>query len=87
VIASPHERAPAIRVDPCDERAAKSDQITVIDAAVVKLVGEVAEDAWPLLPSWRDWGGDLHVPFDDLDRREAGGRCSGLLPGALPAGW
>src|SRR3954468_2592156 len=64
----------------------EGQQVAVVNPAVVELAYELAEQSRPVLAPC---GGRLcgfHPPFDDPDRRQAGGRRPGLLPGSLPAG-
>ena len=68
------------------ERDREGEQVAVVDAAVLELPGEVAEQAGPVLAFGRDRRGDLHASLDDPDRGQAGRGRPGLLPGSLPAG-
>jgi hypothetical protein len=79
------ERTSVVRVVYCVEGAGQGEQVTVVDPAVLELMGQVGEHAWPVLPSGSDRRGDLNTPLDDPDGRQPGRGRAGLLPGSLPA--
>src|SRR5688572_3832743 len=68
------------------ERGGEGQQVAVIDAAVIELAREVAEQSRPVPAPGGGRLGNFHPPFDNPDRRQPGGRSPGLLPGSLPAG-
>src|SRR3954468_25110919 len=78
--------SPTEGVEDGGERGGEGQQVAVVDAAVVELACEVAEQSRPVLAPCGGRLGDLHPPFDNPDRRQPGGRSPGLLPGSLPAG-
>jgi hypothetical protein len=59
-------------------------KVAVVDAAVVDLVGEFAEDSRPVPAGRRERDLDLHPPLDDVDGGETRGGSSRLLPRTLP---
>ncbi len=68
---------------PCTGEAG---EVAVVDATVVQLAGELAEQLRQVPPGGVKREPHLDPPLDDLDGGSAGGRGSCLFPGAVPAG-
>ncbi len=64
----------------------EAGQVAVIDAGVVQLLGQFAEQRGPVPPGRLERDPDLDAPLDHLHRRSAGGHSSALFPGSVPAG-
>jgi hypothetical protein len=65
---------------------ARAGRSRVIDAPVVELTGQFAEQPGPVAAGGHQRNLDLDAPLDDLDRGHARGRGPALLPGAVPTG-
>ena len=68
------------------ERDREGEQIAAVNAAVVELVREVAEQPRPVLALGSRWYRYFHSSLDELDGAPARSGRSGLLPCPLPAG-
>ena len=65
---------------------AEGGQVPVVDAAVIQLTGELAEQPRPVPAGRLEGDADFDPPLNHLHRRTAGGRCAALFPGSMPAG-
>jgi hypothetical protein len=82
----PDVPASAVSVEDGVQRLGKRNEVTVIDAAVLQLAGQLGEERSPVPTCRRYRGRDLDPALDDLDSR-ATGRCSPhLLPRAVTTG-
>ncbi len=68
------------------ERPGEAREVAVVDAAVVELIGEFAQQPRPVSPSRFQGDADLHPSLDDLDRGPARGGRLGLFPRAVATG-
>src|SRR4051812_29395455 len=78
--------APVEGLDDAVERDREGEQIAAVDAAVVELACEVAEQPRPVLAPGSHRHRYLDSSLNDLNSGPAGGGRPGLLPGPLPAG-
>jgi hypothetical protein len=68
------------------QRPGEDGEVAVVDAAVVQLAGELAEQQRPVSPGEFEGNAYLDPSLDHLDGGSAGGRSSRLFPGPMPAG-
>lgn len=75
----------AVGIEDGVQRRGECNEVTVVDAAVLQLAGQLGEERSPVPTHRRRRGRDLDSALDDLDGRAAG-RCGPrLLPGAVAA--
>src|SRR4051812_2995365 len=77
--------APREGIEDAVERTGEGQQIAVVDAAVVELSCEGAEQPRPVLAPGSRRYRYLHLSLDDLDGGPTRGGYPGLLPRPLPA--
>src|SRR4051812_25254375 len=65
---------------------AEGGQVSVVDAAVAQLPGELTEQPRPIPAGRLEGDADFDPPLNHLHRRTAGGRRAALFPGSMPAG-
>jgi hypothetical protein len=83
---SSHVCAHSIRVQHRLQRPGEAGEVAVVDAAVIELIGEFAQQPRPVSPSRFQGDADVHPSLDDLDRAPARGGRPGLFPRAVAAG-
>ena len=64
----------------------QAGEVAVVDAAVIQLTGQFAEQTRPVTPTWDERNRHLDAALNDLHGGQARGRGSALFPGAVPAG-
>jgi hypothetical protein len=84
--AVPDVRASAAGIEDAVQRRGECNKVTVVDAAVLQLASQLAQQRHPVPTRWRDRGRDLDPTLDDLDSCAARGCGPHLLPRAVTAG-
>jgi hypothetical protein len=79
-------RPPPVRPQDRVQCPAEGGQVPVVDAPVIQLTGELAEQPRPVSTGRLEGYTDLDPPLDHLHCRPAGVRRAALLPGPVPAG-
>ena len=78
--------AQSIRVQRRLQRPGEAGEVAVVDAAVIELIGEFAQQPRPVSPSRFQGDADVHPSLDDRYRGPARGGRPGLFPRAVATG-
>jgi hypothetical protein len=81
-----HVCAHLIRVQRRLQRPGEAGEVAVVDAAVIELIGEFAQQPRPVSPSRFQGDADVHPSLDDRYRGPARGGRPGLFPRAVATG-
>jgi hypothetical protein len=68
------------------QRDRQTGEVAVVDAPVIELTDELAEQPRPVAAGGCDGRWHLHAPLDEPHSRASGGGGTGLFPGSVPAG-
>ncbi|RZU30542.1 hypothetical protein BKA19_0160 [Blastococcus saxobsidens] len=79
-------RPPPVRPQHRVQCPAEGGHVPVVDAAVIQLTGELAEQPRPVPAGRLEGYTNLDPPLDHLHCRPTGVRGAALLPGSMPAG-
>lgn len=90
---SPHVRgsgyacAPPVGLQHRLQCSGGTGEVAVVDATVIQLAGELAEQLRPVSPGRFEEYADLHPSLDHLDRSSVGGRGTEPVPGLGAGRW